>query len=566
MNGLWLLAERCVMKNDLNPNLQNIQAEVSLIGALLRDPNQIKHVIEKLNTEDFYFDEYAIIYEVIFQLYESKRSIDMMIVIDELLRKFPNNTKLEGTVYECVKTVPEPSNAPSYANIVRECSARRNEIKELDAKKDRILNAEENVGWSSRSAELIFRKCSDIEAKPIHWLWPGRIARGKLTMIAGNPGLGKSQLTVDIAAIVSTGGQWPVDHALCESGNVLILSAEDGAEDTLRPRLEAAEANLDKIFIIDAVKESSKEGVKHRSFNLKVDIERLAQVLEKTTNVAAIFIDPLTSYLGEVDSHKTADVRALLSPLSKLAEKYNTAIICVSHLNKGGSTEALMRVTGSLGFVAAARAAYVVTGDKDDKRKRLLLPLKNNLGNDETGFAFNVEPCCLGNGIPTSRIRWLSEIVTITANEAVAAQSELPKSKNTREEEKEFLREMLVEGPKSAEDIKRNAAEAGYSWRTIERAKKDLEIKPIRIDGHWVWPLISKAANTATENNVAVLAKSGSLDQTVTCSGCQYFEVDKIGNGAGIGSCTRDAWTAGKPLLYPNAERFCNQYKQKELQ
>ena len=99
---------------------------------------------------------------------------------------------------------------------------------------------------------------SDIKAAPINWLWKGRIAKGKLTIIAGNPGLGKSQLTANITAIVTNGAKWPVDGTTCTQGGVVILSAEDTPEDTIRPRLEAAGAKLENVFIIDAIEESDQ--------------------------------------------------------------------------------------------------------------------------------------------------------------------------------------------------------------------------------------------------------------------------------------------------------------------
>ncbi len=103
---------------------------------------------------------------------------------------------------------------------------------------------------------IVYRRCSDVIPKPILWLWPGRIARGKVSMLAGNPGLGKSQITANMAAIITTGGYWPVDRTHCDVGNVIFISAEDDAEDTIRPRLEAAGADLSRIFFLDAVMEN----------------------------------------------------------------------------------------------------------------------------------------------------------------------------------------------------------------------------------------------------------------------------------------------------------------------
>ena len=168
---------------------------------------------------------------------------------------------------------------------------------------------------------ITYRRASEIQAKPVNWLWPGRIARGKVSMLAGNPGLGKSQITSSMAATVTTGGIWPVDRSRCERGNVIFLSAEDDAEDTGRPRLEAAGADLSRVFILDAVVDGFRaDGSEaQRGFNLKTDLARLGKMLDEIGGAALIVIDPITAYLGETDSHKNAEIRALLSPFRKLS-------------------------------------------------------------------------------------------------------------------------------------------------------------------------------------------------------------------------------------------------------
>ena len=334
------------------------------------------------------------------------------------------------------------------------------------------------------------RQVSEIQAVPIHWLWQGRIARGKVSMIAGNPGLGKSQITLSIAAITSTGGAWPVDRSHCEPGNVIILSAEDDAADTLRPRLDAAGANLERIFVLDAVREANGA---QRPFNLKKDLAQLDTMIEDTKDVALVIIDPITAYLGDIDSHVNAEVRGLLSPVGALAAKHDTAILAVSHFSKGGG-EAILRITGSLAFVAAVRSAYVVTKDKDDDDRRLLLALKNNIASDNTGFAFTLESAevkgvdCL---ISTSRVAWEQEFVTTTADEAMS------KSNGTEErgavgEAAEFLRNLLAGGPMGAREVRLAAEEAGFAWRTVRRAQEAVRVvitKAKGANGAWFWSL-----------------------------------------------------------------------------
>ena len=376
---------------------------------------------------------------------------------------------------------------------------------------DQARKPELNQGEEKTELPFLFRRLSDIEAKPVRWLWPGRIARGKVSILAGHPGLGKSQMTASLAAIVTTGGKWPLDRTPCDPGNVVIFSAEDDAEDTIRPRLEAAGADLSRIFIIDAV----NSGEYTRSFNLVCDLSNLSRMLDHFGNVSLVVIDPVTAYLGKIDSHKTSDVRALLAPLGELAAKHGAAIVCVSHLSKGGSGEALLRVTGSLAFVAAARAAFLVARDNGDKNRRLFLPIKNNIGNDETGLAFTIQSVTLPGGIETSRICWEAEAVSITADEAMAPDED-PEERSVLDDAKLFLNNLLADGPVSSKQIRTDAEGAGFSWRTIQRAQNALNIDAYKggMKEGWFWILPLKNAKkgeVCQEKDVAKFGNRGTL-------------------------------------------------------
>ncbi len=334
---------------------------------------------------------------------------------------------------------------------------------------------------------ISYRKISDVEMKPISWLWPYRFARGKVSMIAGDPGLGKSQLTASMSAIVTTGGAWPASAERSKVGNVVILSAEDDAADTIRPRLEAAGADIERVFVLDAV----REGKRHRSFTLAEDLQKLEAVLSEIGNVALVIIDPITAYLGGADSHKTADIRALLAPLGDMAARHEAAIICISHLNKGGSSQALMRVTGSLAFVAAARAAYLVAKDQQQPQRRLLLPIKNNIGNDRMGFAFSIQSQILASGIETSRVEWEGQEIDIPADQALSDNGENA-SASVVDEAVEFLRTLLAEEPIPSAEVFDNAKAMGFSKMSVRRAASDLGIEKHKVgfkNAKWVWQL-----------------------------------------------------------------------------
>jgi putative DNA primase/helicase len=336
----------------------------------------------------------------------------------------------------------------------------------------------------SAGSQLVTRCVADIQAKPISWLWPDRIARGKLTLIGGHPGKGKSQVTVSVAAVVTTGGKWPVTREQCEPGQALFLSAEDTPEDTLRPRLEAAGAKLSLVHVIDGViRGYAGDGTRQeRMFSLAEDLRALDLKLTELGNVAAVIIDPISAYLGKADSHKNAEVRSQLAPLSELAARHNVAIIAITHLNKVGTGRALMRFIDSVAFVAAARSAYLVADDPADKDRRLFLPAKINLAKDQEGLAFRIEGSAVDSPvgqIQTSRVMWESSPVTVTADEAMQADTTKPRC-TAVDEAAEWLREILANGAISASEVIDLAKGEGISEKTLRRAQKNLGIRPTK--------------------------------------------------------------------------------------
>ncbi|MCX7962696.1 MAG: AAA family ATPase, partial [Burkholderiales bacterium] len=363
------------------------------------------------------------------------------------------------------------------------------------------------------SGGLLTRCIADVEARPVRWLWPGRIARGKVTLVAGNPGLGKSQLCSSLAAIVSTGGAWPVDRSRCEPGQVLIVSAEDDPEDTVRPRLEAAGADLRRVHILDAVLDRAPDGTeRRRAFTLARDIERLDALLARLGDVALVVIDPVSAYLGDTDSHRNAEVRAVLAPLAEVAARRGAAVVAVTHLRKSIAGDAMMQVTGSLAFVAAARGVYIVGRDPADKDRRLFLPAKNNLGDDRTGYAFRIEPATVG-GIPTSRVLWEPDRVAVTADEALAGPADA-EERSAVEEAAAFLRELLADGPMSARRVRTDAEGAGHSWAAVRRAQKLLgvEVAKTGLRGGWEWRLAPKVLKTAEDAQEKCLSTFGEVE------------------------------------------------------
>jgi AAA domain len=330
---------------------------------------------------------------------------------------------------------------------------------------------------------------ADVRPSAIDWLWQNWITLGKVHVLAGEGGRGKSTILCDTAAITTTGTKWPDGASASEPGSVIILAAEDDVEDTLAPRLMAAGADLARVFVIRSVFDENRR----RGFNLQADLERLEAEILKRDNVKLVIIDPISSYLGKVDSHKNADVRSVLEPLGEMAARLRVAVICNNHFSKGGGS-ANSRVIGSVAFVNQARAAFIVTPDEDDDTRMLLIPSKMNIAPIRHGLAYRIEGCMVefeGTEILTSRVMYESTPITVTADQALAALDGNGEAKSAKAEASEFLQDVLANGPMSAKDVKREAVQAGISAKSLRTAREALGIKPAKadFDGGWVWSL-----------------------------------------------------------------------------
>jgi len=328
----------------------------------------------------------------------------------------------------------------------------------------------------ARQPGLVSHCAAEIPPQRIEWLWPGRLALGKHTCIAGEPGTGKSQLSIAIAAAVTVGGQWPCGEDQSPLGNVIVLSAEDGASDTIVPRLMAAGADLDRVHIVSAVLDDTGR----RGVSLQSDLKLLERKIDEIGGAAMVVVDPVSSYLGKTDSHKNSEVRGVLEPLSEMAERKRVCILSVTHFSKGGAnntSKALHRFIGSIAFTGAPRAAFAVIEDADNEGRRLLLHAKNNLAKAPQGLAFRLEQCLVEGDILASRIVWETEPVAITANEALAADNAGPENRTAKAEAMGFLQATLADGPVSAADIDRMSVDHGFTKKVVRSAREALQVK-----------------------------------------------------------------------------------------
>jgi putative DNA primase/helicase len=342
------------------------------------------------------------------------------------------------------------------------------------------------------AGRLITKMANEYEPLPIDWLVDESIPLGAMVVIAGEPGLGKSQIAIRLAAAVTTGNGLPNDQPYADLGSVIILANEDDAERTIRPRLEAAGADLGKVHIVEGV---ARQGEETDLFQLDQDIAELRVKTTELGDVRMIIIDPPGAYLGsQVDSYKDTDVRRVLAPLAKLAQETGALVLLVVHLNKRSDGSPQQRITGSTAWTAAPRAAYLALAHQATK-KRYLVPVKNNLGNDKTGFEYQILEKLLhyeATTIKTSYIDWVG-ISALTAAELLSP----PRSSKPSvvDDAKSFLEDELAKGPKSVNELRVSAKAAGLSWAAIQRAKKELVINSTKLADQWQWTLVFGGKN-----------------------------------------------------------------------
>jgi hypothetical protein len=313
---------------------------------------------------------------------------------------------------------------------------------------------------------LITHRASDLQPEKLVWVWPGRIPEGKLVLVGGPPGLGKSQLTAFMAATISNGGDWPCNEGSTAVGNVIFMSAEDGIEDTIVPRLMAAGANLDRVHIVASA--TKPDGTGRKTFSLKTDVDLLEAKAKEIRDVRLIIVDPISAYMGGSDGNGNVETREVLEPLAEMANRLHIAVVAVTHLNKGGggsNQTALNRFSGSIAFIAAARAAFAVLEDPENDERRFLLQAKNNLGPKCKGIVFRMEQRVVSEGIVSSNIIFFeNEQVSQSIDEALTASENRGgdgSQTSGKEDVAEFLTEVLAAGPVDVLEVERRARLAG---------------------------------------------------------------------------------------------------------
>ncbi|HAG08608.1 MAG TPA: hypothetical protein DCK87_03450 [Desulfotomaculum sp.] len=332
---------------------------------------------------------------------------------------------------------------------------------------------------------------AEVEPEEVAWLWEPYIPIGKLTLLEGDPGIGKTFFALQLTANISQGYPFP-----CQDGvpgerrkpeNVVYMTAEDGLGDTLRPRLDKASVNASRVFALTGWEKTDPETGDKKTGGISLADLPIIEATLKQIKPVLLVVDPLQAYLGAgIDMHRANEVRPVLAGLGALAEKYKCAVLCIRHLTKTQQERAIYRGLGSIDFAAAARSILLIGQNPSDKNRKVLAQSKNSLAPKGNSLAFELEDNCFF---------WCG-LSDVTAD-ALLAPAKSEEEKSAVAEAVEFLQEALADGPVASNEIIKEAKKAGIADKTLYRAKTQLNVHAKRIGekgkrggGIWHWYLV----------------------------------------------------------------------------
>lgn len=354
---------------------------------------------------------------------------------------------------------------------------------------------------------------STLKPKPISWLWTYWLALGKVHVLAGPAGQGKTTIALAFGATVTTGGRWP-DGSQCKPGNVLVWSGEDDASDTLLPRLLKAGADPSRVYFVSGTRTDGEVA----PFDPAKHLAQLLEAVEQIGGVTLLIVDPIVSAVTG-DSHKNTEVRRALQPLVDLAATCGCAVLGITHFAKGGQgSDPTQRVIGSIAFGAVARVVMVAAKvrSEGDQVTRVLARSKSNIGPDDGGFEYFVDQSALPNGIEASYIAW-GNAVAGTARELLTDPEDAGGQSGDTSDACDLLRgELTADCWTSSRLASKPLLDAGFTRRQIWSASKKLRVARTKdgMAGGWLWRLPAKTGEDSAEGSEGSMKLNGESSES----------------------------------------------------
>ena len=314
-------------------------------------------------------------------------------------------------------------------------------------------------------------RLSEVEWCPVKWLWPRHLAVGKLHCFYGGGRVGKTMMAIDPAATATTGRPWPDESPGCASGAVAYMTAEDGLEDTILPRFQAAGGDTSRMFVLNTMLKSNGSA-KHFNLADPECMNRCEAALREISDLRLFILDPVTAFLGRADSHKIGDVRTALLPLAEMAERLSIAVLFIHHVNKASSKRAVHRASGSTAFIDAVRIAFMVDGDPSTPDGAFIFQVvKSNIEEKPPCLDYRI---CAVPEYDTAKVEWFVSEESVEEAQPIEQLTPLkPEKKSVI-----FLRNALAGGERPMTDVLADGEAAGFSKKEIRTAREHLGIQP----------------------------------------------------------------------------------------
>ncbi len=493
---------------------QALDSEAAVLGAMLIEPlAAVPVALKALTAADFYHTAHRRLYEALTAMHADAVPIDLL-TVQQRLQALGLFGMVGGPAGLIALQDATPSAAPEvvrhHAAQVKDRADRRRLLEAVDLLRDRAhdtdtpltrIVAATSVALEAVQAHLPeeqrrlppLRCAADIETREADWVWKSYLARGAITMLEGDPGRGKGFITIDLAARLSRGDPMPDGSPGPGRRPVIFLTGEDSPEYTEAPRLRAAGADLSMVYFVP-------ERGPGRRWDLGADVPELRAYVRQQ-QAALLVIDPITEFLPGVDTHRDNDVRCVLAGLRDIAMEGDCAVLAVRHLNKSSmGAPAIYRGGGSIAFTGAARFVLTVGTDPEDRTRRALANTKNNLEELAPTLLYRIKSF---GGV--ARVAW-EGTCDLTADQVLQAPRERP-----RDAAQDFLREQLEDGPKGQKELLRLAEAAGLTERTLDRAKRALDVESVRTGTVWEWRLPPSCSKGATFTPKGATPQSGTL-------------------------------------------------------